>query len=105
MFEALISEERCESYLKRMTNITAAKHIGALLDSDFYNERIVKLLVNACSDKVTNIRMSVCITLKETCELIRDDLRGDVASAVRGLINDPDPDVRLYAEEALKMFS
>lgn len=93
------------NYLHRLTPIFGIRVLIPVVTPDLIVKKFVPVMTTLSTDKIPNIRMNVCKTIKEVSSKIKGtEAEGKMKGILTTLASDADNDVKYYAQRALDSF-
>ncbi|EGR34046.1 protein phosphatase 2 regulatory subunit A, alpha isoform, putative [Ichthyophthirius multifiliis] len=77
------------------------KILGLNCNLDFVNNHLLPVIIKQCGDNCPNIKF-VCVKVLKEIAKRKEIQQGDIRSALNGMCNDNDKDVKYFAQEALQ---
>jgi len=98
----LVEIREHQSYLRRLTAVQACSLMATKMDLEGATNKLLPMVVEMASDNVPNIRFNVAMALERMAPFCGErSYRSTIRPVLLVLIEDPDRDVRYFAEKSL----
>ncbi|KAK4337262.1 hypothetical protein RND71_043260 [Anisodus tanguticus] len=102
VFPKVLQMSADTNYLHRMTCLFCINALSEVCPTDVITNVLLPTVLSLANDDVSNVRFNVAKTLQKIGPSVeRSVLKSNVLTCLENLKNDPDGDVKYFAEEAL----
>ncbi|XP_063902178.1 serine/threonine-protein phosphatase 2A 65 kDa regulatory subunit A alpha isoform-like [Zophobas morio] len=101
IFPALFQMANYQNYLHRMTVLFTIDSLLPVLDSDVIIEDLIPLVIKMAGDPIANVRFNAAKTMGSLIKSLSFKPE-NIEITLKSLEEDPDPDVRFYANQSLE---